>query len=309
MKTKIKSFAIWALMLSAIHLTAQADTLRNGELPAWASWYAHLNLHGFQTTELGQLLMQEMDIQETIDDVVDEIGWDIRDDILGSTVLGEVDEEGPAAVVLHGQVPSDAIDRVLQRADQELTLAQNSHGGVTYHSVTPNFNGHKGKAHARDDDRAFHVAFGPDQSLVSRQESLIHDFIDQGLQLTQFAANANELIVIEAERALIQGGLANGAGHHHAWNSSMLKNVDRISAAMIEQQGDLLLTAQVEATSTEMAATMANVIQGILALKVLDAADEPLLTELSEQLSVDQSESTIHLDLMVRADQLKQAID
>ena len=89
----------------------------------------------------------------------------------------------------------------------------------------------------------------------------------------------------------------------------MLKNVDRISAAMIEQQGDLLLTAQVEATSTEMAATMANVIQGILALKVLDAADEPLLTELSEQLSVDQSESTIHLDLMVRADQLKQAID
>ncbi len=298
-----------ALLLS---MAAQARSLQNGDLPGWTQWYAHINLAQFHNSEVGQILLREMDIEEAMEDVRRETGIDVSSQVNAVTVLGSNADGEPHAVVVHGNISQDSIDQLANKAQEIGQMATSTYRGVEVYTV------HKGYSHESSDgdtrvqidsDDSFHAVFGDSSSLFTKHMDVVEEFINGGLDLSGFDPGSPELIVIEAERAMLQGGLSNADNHHNPWNSSVLKNIDRISAAMIDQDGDVLLTAQVQTVSPEIAQSVIGVVQGIVALKALDAADEPLLTELSEQLQISGDGALVNIDLLVEKDQLTEMID
>lgn len=312
MKVTLTRSAFLLIALMLLPMLTQARSLQNGDLPSWTQWYAHINLAQFHNSEVGQFLLSEMDIEEAMEDVRRETGIDVSRQINAVTVLGSDAEGEPHAVVVHGSVTQDTIDQLTLKAQEVGELQSSNYQGVEVYTLHKGYSQEHKDGDTRvsiDTDDSFHAVFGDSSSLFTKNMDVVQEFINGGLDLSGFDPGSPELIVIEAERAMLQGGLSNSGNQHNPWNSSMLKNIERFSAALIDQDGDVLLTAQVETVSPEIAQSVIGVVQGIVALKALDAADEPLLTELSEQLQISGDGAMVNIDLLVEKDQLTEIMD
>ena len=89
-------------LTAAVH--AQAASLDNSTLPGGSNWYIHVNLDLIRNSEVGQQLMQGT-MDEALEDIRNELGIDLRDEIQGVTVFGGRSEERLRSPLQNRPVP------------------------------------------------------------------------------------------------------------------------------------------------------------------------------------------------------------
>ena len=96
-------------------------------------------------------------------------------------------------------------------------------------------------------------------------------FVDSNGYLGGFENNdTGALVVLHADRALMQGGANTSAKIGEDWDSSVLKNVDAVALVVAEDLDGLQINAQLTASSPEVAMSVRNIAEGLVALKALD---------------------------------------
>jgi hypothetical protein len=305
------------LITGLVCVIAQAAGISRTDIPTGSNWYVHVNLDLIQNSEAGRRLMLET-VDDALDDIQEELDVDIRNEIQGITVFGvklpvNGNAENDGAVILHGAISAqtqDALLSTLERKGAQISTLNSA--GLAYYRVADG----DGTMSFTDDDghvknvtwgnrEALYFSFGTTQTLVTHNQDMMQSFLDAGGYLGGFENSDSEaLLVLQADRALLQGG-ANTSVHIGAdWDSSVLKNVDAVALVIAEDHGGLQISAQLTANSPEIAMSVRNIVEGLVALKALDES-EGALGEVLRQVRFESDGSDLHVNVPVTAEQIE----
>lgn len=295
----------------------QAAGISRSDIPAGSNWYVHINLDLIQNSEVGRKLMLET-VDEALDEIQGELDIDIREEIEGITLFGgKLPERGSGAkegaVIFHGalsQQTQGALLSALERKGAEVTALDSA--GLTYYRLandggTMTYTDKDG--HVEDvewgHNEEVYFSFGLSQTLVTQNQDLMQAFLDSGGYLGGFeSVDSGALLVLQADRALMQGGANTSAGTGSEWDSSVLKNVDAVALVIAEQSGGLQISAQLTASSPDMAMAVRNIVEGVVALKALDEA-EGELGEILRQVRFENDGPDLHINVPLSSGQIE----
>lgn len=313
---RIRIFSV-LLMTGLVCVIAQAASLKRTDIPVGNNWYVHVNLDLIQNSEVGRQLMLET-VDEALDDIEGELEISIRHEIQGITVFGvslPVDrnpvKEG--AVILHGSISPEtqnALLSTLERKGAEVSAVDSA--GLAYYRIengdgTMTYSDEEGQVNVEswNHQEELYFSFGPTQTMITQSQEMIQGFLDTGGYIGGLeAVNSEALLILEADRALLQGGAntSDGIGEH--WDSSVLKNVDAVALVVAEDLGGLQINAQLTANSADVAMSVRNIVEGLVALKALDES-EGVLGDILRQVRFENDGSVLRIDVPVAADQIE----
>jgi hypothetical protein len=317
---RIRVFIV-LLMTGLVCVTAQAATLNRTDIPAGSNWYVHVNLDLIQNSEVGRQLMLKT-VDEALNDIEGELEVDIREQIQGITVFGvklPVDHN-PAkegAVILHGSISTEsqsALLSALERKGAEVSALNSA--GLAYYRVadgdgTITYSDQDGQVstEAWDHHEALYFSFGPTQSMITQSQEMMLSFINAGGYIGGFeAVDSEALLILEADRALLQGGANTSDEIGEQWDSSVLKNVDAVALVIAEDLGGLQIKAQLTANSADVAMSVRNIVEGLVALKALDES-ESVLGDILRQVRFESDGSVLRMNVPIAADQIEAVRD
>jgi hypothetical protein len=307
-----------ALLLTGfVCVIAQAASLSRTDIPTGSNWYVHVNLDLIQNSEVGRrFLLDKAD--EVLNEIQEELNVDIRGEIQGVTLFGgklprHGDSENDGAVILHGAISAetqDALLLALERKGADVITEDNA--GLAYYMIedddgTMTYTDEDGQVkdvtwgHRED----LYFSFAATQTMVTQNLEMMQSFLDSGGYLGGFeVADPEALLVLQADRALVQGGANTSTEIGEDWDSSVLKNVDAVALVIAENFGGLQINAQLTANSPEVAMSVRNIVEGLVALKALDES-EGALGEILRQVRFESDGSELHLNLPIAADQIE----
>jgi phosphohistidine swiveling domain-containing protein len=312
------------IFMAALVLTGSsaAASLRNGDLPEGSNWYLHINVDLMRTSVIGQKMMEET-VNEAFADIEKEIGVDFTQNITGLTVFGGQLPPNEGAVIAHGDLSGQVRNDLLDVMSKAGTFLEFEHAGYLYYGIndlggdgnTISYTDEKGNRvveeydHGGDSDLLL-VAFGDGQTMFAKSDEMVKRFLDSGARLAGIAAGPDELFVIEADRAMMQGGVNTTVNLGHGnWDSSILSNVERIAAVLVDENGAASFHADVTATSPEIAESVRNIVEGLVALKALDSSDEPAVGNLLRATKIATNGADITVDLYLEAALINDLLD
>ncbi len=305
------------LITGLVCVIAQAASLSSSDLPTGSNWYVHVNLDLIQNSEVGRQLMLGT-VDEALEDIQQELNVDLRNEIEGVTVFGGTmpvhgSPVRDGAVILHGPISMEtqtALLTALERKGADVTTSfQDSlaYYTVTHDDGTMTYTDEDGQL--RDTSWGHHEAlyfsFGAGQALITQNQQMMQTFLDAGGYLGGFeSVDSDALLVLQADRALLQGGANTSVEIGDDWDSSILKNVDAVALVIAEDHGGLQISAQLTAISPEVAMSVRNIAEGLVALKALDES-EGAIGEVLRQVRFQNDGAVLHMDVSVAADQIE----
>lgn len=317
---RIQAFSV-LLMTCLVCVIAQAASLDRTDLPAGSNWYVHVNLDLIQNSEAGRKLMLET-VDKALGDIEQELGVDIREEVQGITVFGiKLPMDGnPAkegAVILHGGISTqtrEALLATLERKGAEVSTLTSA--GLDYYRVKDSDGSTAGSggdsqvdSESWEHHEGLYFAFGSTQSMITKSEEMMLSFLEGGGYLGGFeAVDSEALLILEADRALMQGGAntSDETGGH--WDSSVLQNVDAVALVIAENFGGLQVNAQLTANSADVAMSVRNIVEGLVALKALDES-ESAMGEILRQVRFETDGSILRMNVPIAAEQIEAVRD
>ena len=313
---RIQVFSV-LLMTGLVCVIAQAASLNQADIPAGSNWYMHVNLDLIQNSEVGRQLMQET-VDEALDEIQQELDIDIREEIQAITVFGvklPVDRN-PAkegAVILHGSISTEtqnALLSTLERKGAEVNALNSA--GLAYYRIedgdgTMTYTDEDGQVNTEtwDHHEELYFSFGPTQAMITRSQEMILRFLDAGGYIGGFeAVDSEALLILEADRALLQGGANTSGELGDKWDSSVLKNVDAVALVVAEDLGGLQIKAQLTANSADVVMSVRNIVEGLVALKALDES-EGVLGDILRQIRFESDGTVLRMNLPIATDQIE----
>lgn len=262
----------------------QAASLGSNDLPAGVNWYAHINMDLIRNTEAGRQLMQET-VDEALEDIEDELGVNIGNEIEGITLFGGKLPVNQGAVLLHGSISAESQSAIMAKLDQESTgvFAAES-GSMTFYTVPK---GDGSMTYTDEDDHVedvswehsdeLYFSFGVTQTMITHSMDTMQTFLDSGGMLSSLdGVDPAAMVVLQADRALMQGGANTSLEIGDTFDSSILNNLDSIALVVAEENGGLNINAELSANSPEVAMNVRNIVEGLVALKALEGSDDGL---------------------------------
>lgn len=310
-------FFIGALLTTGLTCAlVQAAVLSRSDIPAGSNWYVHVNLDLIQNSEAGRKLMLET-VDEALDDIQGELNVDLGKEIQGITVFGvklpvDGDVAKEAAVILHGNISAESREALLATIESKgAQVSTLSSAGLTYYKVGEgdgSMSYSDGDGHVEEVSwghrEDLYFSFGSTQTLVTQSLEMMQGFLDAGGYLGGYeVADSEALLILQADRALLQGGANTSIDIGAEWDSSILKNVDAVALVIAEDFGGLQISAQLTASSPDVAMSVRNIVEGLVALKALDES-EGALGEVLRQVRFESDGSDLRMSVPVTADQI-----
>jgi hypothetical protein len=278
---RLKTYGV--LLITALFcVVVQAASLGNNDLPAGVNWYAHVNMDLIRNTEAGRHLMQKT-VDEALEDIEDELGVNIGDEIEGITLFGSKLPVNQGAVLLHGSISAESQSAIMARLDKESTgVFATESGGMTFYSVPE---GEGSMSYTDEDGQEEDVSwghndelffsFGATQTMITHSMDIMLTFLDSGGMLASLdSIDPGALVVLQADRALMQGGANTGLEIGDTFDSSVFNNLESVALVVAEENGGLNINAELSANSPEVAMNVRNIVEGLVALKALEGADD-----------------------------------
>ena len=313
----IQAFSV-LLLAGLVCVIAQAASLDATDIPAGSNWYVHINLDLIQNSEVGRQLMLET-VNEALGDIQQELGVDIREEIQGITVFGvklptKGDPAKEGAVILHGGISTqtqEALMATLERKGAEVSTL--SGAGMDYYRVQDRDGNSDEDNHADTEtwshDEDLYFAFGSTQAMITKSQEMMLGFLEGGGYLGGFeAVDSDALLILEADRALMQGGANTSVDTGGHWDSSVLQNVDAVALVIAEDFGGLQINAELIANSADVAMSVRNIVEGMVALKALDES-EGVMGEILRQVRFENDGAVLRMNVPIAAEQIEAVRD
>lgn len=313
---RIREYGV-LLLVGLACAVAQAASLSSTDLPAGSNWYVHVNLDLIRNSEAGRQLMLET-LDDAVEEIEEELGVNLIDEVQGVTLFGgKLPSHGSrmseGAVILHGSIGSDSQATVLSALEREgAEVTSSFQGSLAYYTVTE---GHGSmtytdeEGHQEDvswgDREPLYFSFGATQTLMTHSQQMMQSFLEAGGTLDELeSVDPAALVVLQADRALLQGGANTTHEIGGDWDSSVLKNVDSVALLVAEDGGGLQISAELTATSAEVAMSVRNIVEGLVALKALDDSDE-MIGDILRGVRFQNDGAILRINVYVAADQIE----
>lgn len=282
-----------ALLLLALPALAYAG-LAPGELPAGTRWYLHADLAGMRDSEVGRELYGWLD-REFFSDLRNDLGVDLGAETDRVTLYSRGEDDAVLAVC--GRHSDATRRKVLALAELEAGVEELGAGARRYYRL------------GATDDAEFdgYFSFAVDGLMLFTSEAAtMEDLLAAGGRVQQRPTADDTLLILTAERDLMQAGIRADATAGGSWESQVLKHTREAAFVIADRDGLAAIEVRVVATDPAMAASLGGIVGGLIGLQAMAAGERPALAELlgKTKVSVDEGilavSALVEPELMVR---------
>ena len=288
-----KSFIILLVVCALLPASAAiAGGLNKNIVSGEANWVAHVDVEGFNNTEIGKIIRRHLDETgelQKLEAFKAAFSFNPLDDVRGVTIYGRGKEKENAVVVIQAKFDKEMLLKL---------LAQNAtHNGVKYGKYQIESwidDKHKGN----EDERQYGSFHGKDTVVIGSGLDAVKKSLDV---LDGEAKNARQKKVFRLLKKAPEGAVivaaANGLGKMaEQWDRAvMLKNTNQSCLLIGETEDAFYIDLKLDATSSETATELTQMIQGVIALLNLTGRDQPKVAELAAAIQLTTKKKLVHV--------------
>ena len=298
-----------AIVLLALPALAAAELSASG-LPATSTWYLHADFDAMRGSDAGKPLYAWLQ-REVFAEVREDAGIDLDREADRITAFSA--ENSGAVVLVEGNISQETRDKLLALAaggDEFDTL---EHKGTTFYFVKGDGHGKDGDINVDSFENGVYFTFAlKDRLLATSSREQLESLLDNKGKLPQRKADRGTLIVLSAEKSLIQAGIqADQIGHSGdgGWQSNILRNTEQLAVMIADAAGKIAIETQLIATQPEMAESLASIVRGLISLATFSEDTDPDIAQILKGTTVDVNGSSLNIRLALDPDSVKLALD
>lgn len=299
----------WILLLLAVPGLATAELAASG-LPATATWYFHADFDEMRGSDAGKPIYAWLQ-REVFTEVREEAGIDL--DREASSIVAFSAEESGAVVVIQGDISQGTRDKLLALAAGADEFDTLKHRGETFYYAQGDRHDKDGNIKVDSFENGVYFTFAlKDRILATSSREQMQQLIDSKGKLPMRSAGSGTLIVLTAEKSLIQAGMQadqiedQGDG---GWQSNILKNTEQVAIMIADLAGKLAVETQLIATRPEMAESLASIVRGLLSLALFSEDMDPVVARFLQGTQVAVDGSSLSIKLALDPDSVTAALD
>lgn len=266
------------------------------ELPASTRWYLHADLAEMRDSEVGRELYRWLD-DEIFGDLRNDLGVDLGAETDRVTLFSQGDDD--AVLAIRGRFSDKTREKVLALAQREAQVDEHESDGAVYYQL------------GQMDDVEFdgYFTFAVDGLLLFTSEAATMErLLANGGRVEEREAADGTLLILTADRDLMQAGLRQGAGEERSWDSRILDHTREAAFLVADRDGLASLEGRIVATDPRMALAVSGIVGGLIGLQALAAEEEPALAELLGNTRVTVNEGTVGISALVEPEVLVQLL-
>ncbi|RKY05735.1 MAG: hypothetical protein DRP66_10290 [Planctomycetota bacterium] len=257
-----------------------------------ANWVAHVDVEGFNNSAIGRIIRRHLDETgklQKLEAFKAVFSFHPLDDIRGVTIYGRGKEKENAVAVIQAKFDKETLLKLL---GQNATHKEIKYGKYQIQSWIDDK--HKGN----EDERQYGSFHGADTVVMGTGLDAVRKSLDV---LDGEAKNARQKKVFrllrKAPRGAVVVAAANGLGKMaEQWDRAvMLKNTNQSCLLIGETEGAFYIDLKLDATSSETAAELTQMIQGVIALLNLTGRDQPKVAELAAAIKLTTKKKLVHM--------------
>lgn len=260
-----------------------AGGLNRNAVSGDANWVAHVDVEGFNNTQIGKIVrrhLEETGELQKLEALKAVLSFNPLDDIRNVTIYGNGKEKENAVAVIQAKFDKQTLLKLL---GQNASHKEAKCGEYQIHSWIDDK--HKGN----EAERQYGGFHGADTVVIGAGLDAVKKSLDV---LDGKAKNARQKKVFRLLRKAPEGAIvvaaANGLGKMaQQWDRTvMLKNTKQSCLFLGESEGSLFIDVNLEATSSETATELTQLIQGVIAWLNLAGKDQPQVAELAASIKL-----------------------
>ena len=268
------------VLIVALLLTSPGTAVAAAsDIPGTATWYFHIDLAEMKSADAGKGVYDWLS-GEVFDDVKEETGIDI-DGELDRVTAFSMEGQGPV-FLFEGDISQVSRDRLMTFIAAEGDLKSLKSSGKSYYR----FNGRDSDGEARKattDNGNIEIQFESleDESwismdlknkvIVTANEEQMQEMLKSGGKIGGSRGHKGALVVLTAEKTLLQAGMNSSAlggddDNDSGWDSNILRNTEQVAFLVAAAANKLAIEAQFVTAEPEMAQSLASVARGLISL-------------------------------------------
>lgn len=272
----LKIFVVGFLLVFPVLALADAR-----DVPGEASWYFYIDLEQMRSAEPGKAVYDWLR-DEVLEDVKDDSGLDIERELDRIISYAVGDKEG--VLVLEGNFSQNTRD---------IAMAFVASGG----DINPFKSAEKtyfrfGGVDTMPEEISYdagNIAFNIDalkeesylsmdvkgKIIVTSTEGHMQELLANNGRISGSRSHKGALMVLSAEKTLVQAGMRSAALGADQWDSNVLRNTEQAALLIAAVKDKLALEAELTTTEADMAESMASVVRGLISLASFDDDMDP----------------------------------
>ncbi len=303
-----KFMLLVAMFVLGVPALATADV---DGIPDSATWYFHADFDAMRDGKSSRAIYNWLNA-EVFEEIRGEVGIDFDQEAQRLTAFSSAGE-GPV-ILLDGKISQDTKDKIMAiaAADGELQTFKSS--GKAYYF----FDGSGDGADTGDIDidiesleKEAYVSFAlKDKIVITNTQDQMKALLANNGRIRSAKTDKNALIVLRAERSLIQAGVkADEMDDDDDWDSKILRNTKQVAMMMADLGDKLGFEAQLMANEPEMANSLASVVRGLIGLQAFNDEMDSKIAAVLQSIKVDVLGSTLKLSLSIDPDTVVSALE
>lgn len=258
-----------------------------GELPESTRWYLHADLVEMRDSKVGRELYGWLD-KEFFSDLREDLGIDIGPETDRVTLYSQGEED--AVLAVRGRFSAATREGVLTLAEREARVDEREADGKTYYQL-----GETG-----DGEFDGYFSFAVDGLLLFTSEAVtMETLLANGGDIEERRTAVGTLLILTADRDLMQAGIRSDAPGSDSWESRLLKHTREAAFVVADRDGLAEIEARVVAIDPAMAASLGGIVGGLIGLQAMAADEQPAIAELLSKTKVTVSDGILAVTALV----------
>ncbi len=280
-----------------------------------SAYYVQVNFAAMRDSQSGRQLLDWVN-DEIFEEIADELGESVGDDLAqnfdGISIFGIGEDQAPA-VLTHGFLTEQMHDLLVDQLNSadDKDVVRNSNHGLDYYTITDadidlDFIDVDSDS---SDTLYFSIGnLGEGQSLITTSQQAMDEFLANGARFDNELTN--DLIVVQANRPLVQGGLntKHNVFDKGPWESKFFQNVEQLGLVIGDAGDAFNIRAEAISRTPSMAEALGSIAKGLLSFKALAGEEDEDLSWLNN-LQVSSADNATVFELQVPANDLMEIID
>ncbi|MEO0366547.1 MAG: hypothetical protein AAF265_13785 [Pseudomonadota bacterium] len=293
-----------SLLIASTSLPAAAE-VSNRDIPPDALWYINIDMESLRTSKPGQVILDWVD-DEVVDDMEKEFDFDAGEDLDRLFFHGNAEGSFSARILgtLSDATRAHMLSEMLKNTDATL---KNDGWGEYYviDDAGDEIEFDNGDMSLDTDTIYVSLATGDGLFIASSAERLEAEI--RGIR----GGNAN-VLVLDGRRPFLQIGVNADEldeSQQFDFDSDLLRQTSQV-ALMIGSVGDSLdFHTRITATDPEVTDSMANIVRGLISLRMLSNEMPEAVGSIIDKLNVDSDSGGMSIRLQVTPDEVRALSD
>jgi len=286
-----------------------------GDIPGGTTWYFHVDLEKMRSADAGKGVYAWM-VDEIFNEVKEEAGVDLEKE-LDSLTAFSANKQGPV-FLFEGNISQESRDKLMTLIAAEGDISPLKSSGKAYYRFTDGGDA-DGDAkrgigtenveiqfEALEDESWISMAL-KNKVLVTSSEEQMTAMLKSGGKISGSRGHNGTLLVLTAEKALLQAGMDSVAlGEEEdgdsGWESNIVRNTEQVAFLVAAAADKLALEAQLITTESDMAESLAGVMRGLISLLSFSDDMDPEIVALIQGTRIEANGRNLNISLALDPD-------